>query len=115
MTVSDYLSNIPEPDRTALQDLRRTIAAAAPDAEETIAYGVPAFKLGGKALVSFVARPKHLSLILQSPDLMPSLQSDLAGYKVSGTTIHFTADQPLPHDLVTKLVSARLAEVKQGA
>ncbi|MDF2461593.1 MAG: hypothetical protein K0S68_996 [Candidatus Saccharibacteria bacterium] len=111
MTVDEYLSALPEADRTALEILHATIKHAVPEATETIAYQVPAFKVGGKALVSYMAKPKHLSLILQSPKLMPSLAKVLEGYKVSGTTIHFTADKPLPTELITKLVRARLAEV----
>jgi uncharacterized protein YdhG (YjbR/CyaY superfamily) len=107
--VDAYLAKVPERDRTALQKLRETIRSAAPKATEGISYQIPMFKHEG-ALVSFAAFKNHLSFILQSPPLMKTLTKDLEGYDVSGTTIRFTADKPLPAALVRKLVKARIAE-----
>jgi uncharacterized protein YdhG (YjbR/CyaY superfamily) len=107
--VDQYLAEVLGKDRAALEKLRKTIKAAAPKATEGISYQVPMFKHEGP-LVSFAAFKKHLSFILQSPPLMKTIAKDLEGYDVSGTTIRFTSDKPLPAALVRKLVKARIAE-----
>jgi uncharacterized protein YdhG (YjbR/CyaY superfamily) len=108
-TVDEYLAGVPEPDRAALEHLRTVIRAAAPGAEETIGYRMPAYKYRGP-LVFFAAFPHHLSLYGVSRPLLEAFRDDLAGFEVSGTTIHFLADRPLPDELVTRLVRARMQE-----
>ena len=100
--------------RKALEDLRRTIAKAAPGAVEGIGYGVPAFRYRGRPLVSFGAGKNHCSFYVQSPAVMDAHRDELAGYDTAKGTIRFTADKPLPKGLVTKLVEARLAETDAG-
>lgn len=107
--IYEYLAALPEQDREVLQQLRQTIKAAAPEATESIGYRIPAFKYHGP-LVSFAAFPDHLSFILQSPPLAEKYRDEVKPFTLSGTTIRFTADNPLPPALVTKLVKARMAE-----
>jgi uncharacterized protein YdhG (YjbR/CyaY superfamily) len=109
-TIDEFLASVPEDQRAALQQLRATIHAAQPGLEEAISYGVPAFKYKGKALVSMGAAKAHCSFYVQSLSVMKALAPDLAGYKTSGGTVRFTPKDPLPAELVTKLVKARLAE-----
>lgn len=109
-TVDEYLERLPADDRAALEDLRRKIRAAAPEAEETIAYQIPYYKERGSGLVSFGAAKKHCSLYVMSPDLVASLADELAPYEVAGATIRFKTDRPLPADLVRRLVHARIEE-----
>lgn len=108
-TVDEYLAGVPEPDRSALEHLRAVIRAAAPDAQERISYRMPAYAYRGP-LVFFAAFPHHLSLYGVSRTLIEAFRDDLAGFEVSGTTIHFSADRPLPDELVTRLVRARMQE-----
>lgn len=108
-TVDEYLAGVPEPDRSALAHLRTVIRAAAPGAEERISYRMPAYRYRGP-VVFFAAFPHHLSLFGVSRPLIEAFKDDLAGYDVSGTTIHFSADHLLPDDLVTRLVRARVEE-----
>ncbi len=108
-TVDEYLAGVPGPERAALEHLRAVIRAAAPGAEETIGYQMPAYKYHGP-LVFFAAFPHHLSLYGVSRPLLEAFGDDLAGFEVSGTTIHFTADHPLPDELVTRLVRARMQQ-----
>lgn len=105
-TVDEYLEGVPEPERGALAHLRAVIRAAAPGAEETISYRMPAYKYRGP-LVFFAAFPHHLSLYGVSRPLIEAFADELAGFEVSGTTIHFSADHPLPDELVTRLVRER--------
>lgn len=110
--VDAFLAVLPEDQRAALQALRRTIAAAAPGALEGINYGVPAFKYRGRPLVSFGAGKSHCSFYVQSPAVMNAHRGELAGYDTSKGTVRFPASGPLPEELVTKLVRARIAETE---
>jgi uncharacterized protein YdhG (YjbR/CyaY superfamily) len=101
--------------REALEDLRQTIATAAPDAVEAIGYGVPAFKYRGRPLVSFGGGKNHCSFYVQSPAVMEAYADELAGYDTAKGTIRFAPLEPLPADLVTKLVKARIAETDAAA
>lgn len=109
-TIDQFLASIPDAQRTALEDLRRTIREAAPDATEGINYGVPAFKLNGRPLVSFGAAKNHLALYVQSPGVMEAHAAELKGFETTKGSVHFSPDKPLPAALVTTLVKARIAE-----
>jgi uncharacterized protein YdhG (YjbR/CyaY superfamily) len=113
--VDAFLAGLPQEMREALEDLRRTIATAAPDAVEGIGYGVPAFKYRGRPLVSFGAGKNHCSFYVQSPAVMDAYQDELAGYDTAKGTIRFAPDKAPPADLVTKLVKARIAETDAAA
>ncbi len=109
------LAALPEDARKALEALRRTIAAAAPEAVETISYGVPAFKYRGRPLVSFAAAKNHCSFYVQSPAVMDAHRGELAAYDTSKGTLRFAPDAPPPDALITKLVEARMAETDATA
>jgi uncharacterized protein YdhG (YjbR/CyaY superfamily) len=111
--VDEFLAKVPEPQRAALEDLRKVIRTAAPGATELINYGVPMLKLNGKNLVSFAAAKDHCSFYVQSPAVMNAHAAELTGFKTSKGTVQFTPDRPIPGDLVTKLVNARIAENEQ--
>ena len=108
-TVDEYLRGVPGRDWAALEHLRAVIRAAAPGAEERISDRMPAYMYRGP-LVFFAAFPHHLSLYGVSRPLLEAFREDLAGFEVSGTTIHFSADHPLPDELVTRLVRARMEQ-----
>jgi uncharacterized protein YdhG (YjbR/CyaY superfamily) len=108
--VDQYLAKIPDEARTALERLRRTIRAAAPNATEGFNYGIPAFKLHGRPLVSYAALKNHCSFFPMSPAVIDAHRKDLEPYDISKGTIRFHADNPLPAALVRKLVKARIAE-----
>jgi len=109
-----YLATLPEEVRVALERFRKITRAAAPDTTETISYRVPVFKLHGRPLVGFGAAKNHCSFFTMSSGMIPKLAQmrarELKGYEVSGATIHFTPDRPLPAALVTRLVKERIAE-----
>lgn len=109
--IDDYLKSLPARDRLALQDLRATIMNAAPEAKEGISYRIPVFNWNGP-LVFFAAFKNHLSLYVVSKHILEQLKPDLLPFKVSGTTIHFSASHPLPESLVTTIVRARIEENK---
>ena len=109
-STASYLAPLPEAQRTALLELRRWIVAAVPDAEELLNYGVPAFKLSGRPLVSFGAAKKHCAFYVQSPAVSAAFADRLAGLDTSPGTIRFTPDKPLSRELVEDLIAARIAE-----
>jgi uncharacterized protein YdhG (YjbR/CyaY superfamily) len=110
-TVEDYLATLPEDRRTAVNQLRETIRAAAPEATETIAYSMPAFRShGGQFLVSFAAYKVHYSLFPASGAVVAELGEELLPYLAGKGTIRFPANEPLPLATVAKVVKIRLAE-----
>jgi uncharacterized protein YdhG (YjbR/CyaY superfamily) len=109
-SVEDYLAALPEAQRAALEKLRKTIRAAAPEATETISYQMPAFKDQGRFLVSYAAFKNHCSLFPASNAVMEALGEELKPYFSGKGTLRFTADKPLPAALVKKIVKARIEE-----
>jgi 3-methyladenine DNA glycosylase AlkD/uncharacterized protein YdhG (YjbR/CyaY superfamily) len=108
-TIDDYLAALPAAQQRALTTLRKTIRAAAPQAEECISYGLAAFKQNGM-LVGFGATKNHCAFYLMSGTILDSFQNELVDYDLSKGTIRFAADEPLPARLVKTLVQARIAE-----
>ncbi len=108
-TVDEYISRYPPKVQKALGDLRKTIRAAAPRAEETISYSMPAYKYHGW-LVYFAAFKEHCSFFVASLALMKSMKKELELYGPKGATIHFSPDDPLPAPLVKKIVKLRMKE-----
>jgi len=107
-TVDDYLEKLSDDYRDALQNLRATIRSAAPDAEETISYGMPAYKYHGP-LVYMAAFNEHCSFFPGSSQIIKQFD-ELKAYRTSKGTIQFTVDKPLPKSLVKKIVKARMKE-----
>jgi uncharacterized protein YdhG (YjbR/CyaY superfamily) len=112
--VKAFLATVPEGAKATLATLREDILAAAPNATERIGYGVPAFYHRGRPLVSYGATKNHCAFYVQSPAVMESHASDVAGFDTSKGTIRFPADAPLPADLVAKLVAARILEIDEA-
>lgn len=111
--IDEYLDSVPEKERVVLSELRRTIRAAAPGAKESISYRMPAFSHHGP-LVFFAAFKDHLGFYGVSKKVLDTFSSELAPWRTSTTTLHFSADNPLPASLVTKIVKARLEENEAG-
>ena len=112
--VDEYLATMPEEARAALQELRKLIQAAAPDAKEAFVYGVPGFKLGGRPLAAYAGFKHHCGFYPMSPAVLGAHAEDLKHYDTSEGTIRFQPEEPLPSALVTKLVKARAAELQAG-
>ena len=104
------MAALPEGSRAALEKLRSTIKAAAPEATETISYRMPAFKVRGRILVYYAAFADHYSVYPASTAIMEVLGDELKPY-VTGKRNHpLDADIPIPVALVKKIVKARLEE-----
>lgn len=109
--VERYLAGLPASARKVLEDLRRLIKRAAPGIDERISYGTTVMFSRGYDVVGFVAQKTHLSFFTASPGLARAMKNEITRtHELSGATIHFSPDHPLPPALVTKIVKARLAE-----
>jgi len=98
------------PMRATLGQLRDTIIAIVPDAEQCISYGMPAFRLRGRTIAGFAAFKSHLSYVPHSGSVIPRLVKETEGYTKTQGSLHFPFDKPLPKKLVKKLLDARMAE-----
>jgi uncharacterized protein YdhG (YjbR/CyaY superfamily) len=112
--IDAYLATLPADQREALQRLRAQIAGLVPDAEETISYGMPAFKLRGRGLVWFAAWKAHCSIYPLTATFLEANADALKGYGRTKGSLHFTPEAPLPEALVERLVRARLADLEGG-
>jgi uncharacterized protein YdhG (YjbR/CyaY superfamily) len=109
ITIDDYISRFPEGVQNLLQKLRTVIKKAAPDAYETINYGIPTFKLGGN-LVHFAAFKNHIGFY-PTPSAIEVFKNELAPYDVSKGTVKFPLGKPIPFELVEEIVKYRVNEI----
>lgn len=107
--VDEYLARIPPKFRPALRRLRRVIRTAAPGAEELISYGMPAFRQDGM-LLYYAGFKDHCSLFVGSARTRQRFARELKAFETGKGTLQFTPENPLPEDLIVRLVKARLAE-----
>jgi uncharacterized protein YdhG (YjbR/CyaY superfamily) len=109
-TVDEYIAKFPKDVRDVLEELRRVIREAAPEAEEAMSYGMPAFKLHGKSLVYFAAWKSHVGFYPGGPSAIEAFKKELSPFKQSKGTVQFPLDKPIPFDLVRKIVEFRVKE-----
>lgn len=109
-TVEAYLAALTPERRARLEDLGRVARAAAPDAVETISYAMPALRLDGRFLVSWSAFKAHDSLFPASDRVVAELGDEVAPYVAGRGTLRFPLAQPLPLDLIGRIVAIRVAE-----
>ena len=105
-TIDDYIATFSPEEQAILQQMRQIIHEAAPEAEEAISYGMPTFKLHGN-LVHFAAYKHHIGFY-PTPSPIETFADELTPYKVSKGAIQFPKDQPLPLDLIRRIVENRV-------
>jgi uncharacterized protein YdhG (YjbR/CyaY superfamily) len=110
-----YISGFPETIQNLLQEVRTTIKRAAPEAEEVISYGMPAFRQNGM-LVWYAAFRNHIGFY-PIPSGINAFKEELSAFKGTKGSVHFPFDRPLPVDLISRIVSFRLNEnrIKESA
>ena len=110
-SVDEYLEALPELSRAVLQDVRAVLRESVPEGVESISYGIPTVKLGGTMLLSYAAFANHCSLFPASGDVMAALGDELAPYFAEKATLRFSPTDPIPRDLLERVVAVRVAEV----
>lgn len=106
--MDEYIENFPKDVQTILQKIRNTIQKEAPDATETISYGIPTFVQNG-SLVHFAAYAKHIGFYaLPSGNI--AFQKEISKYKFGKGSIQFPLNEPIPYVLIKKIVKFRIAE-----
>ena len=107
-SIDEYIASFPEDIQNILNDIRATIRAAAPEATEKISYQMPTFFLNGN-LVHFAAFKNHVGFY-PTPSGIDEFKAELSKYKGSKGSIQFPIDQPVPLDLIAKIVKYRISE-----
>jgi uncharacterized protein YdhG (YjbR/CyaY superfamily) len=110
MTADDYIEQFPSDVRERLETMRRTIRELAPDAEESMAYGMLAYKLHGKPLVYFAGYKNHIGFYA-TPNGHEAFKTEFAEYKQGKGSVQFPFDQPLPRSLIARVVAYRIEQI----
>ncbi len=111
-TIDEYIADFPKPIQEILEKIRAVIKQAAPGAKETISYQMPAFKLK-KNLVFFAAFKNHIGFY-PTPSGIDEFKEELSKYKQGKGSIQFPLDEPIPYDLIEKIVKYRVKLLSGG-
>lgn len=106
--IDEYIAGFPPDLQEILEQIRMTIRNAAPDAEETISYQLPTFRLKGN-LVHFGAFKKHIGFYPASSGIA-QFEKELSAYEGAKGSVRFPLDQPIPFDLISEIVKFRVRE-----
>jgi len=106
--IDEYIASFPKDVQEILEKIRTTIRAAAPDAEEAIKYQIPTFVLKGN-LIHFAAFKNHIGLY-PAPRAIEEFKEELSDYEGAKGTVRFPLDQPIPFDLISRIVKFRVQD-----
>lgn len=108
-SIDEYIGTFPKDIQKILEEVRATIKAVAPDAEETISYQIPAFKLNGMYIAHFSAWKNHIGMY-PIPSGSEAFNKELSKYKAAKSSLNFAIDKPMPLKLISKIVKLRIAD-----
>lgn len=109
-TVEDYFALLPAKVVPLMEEVREAVLAALPEAEEVIAYDMPTYRIGLRTVIHFAAWKRHYSLYPVGKLVLETLGDELAGLEIDKSTIKFPLDEPVPADLISKIVKLRARE-----
>jgi uncharacterized protein YdhG (YjbR/CyaY superfamily) len=107
--VDEYIAEFQENIQIILEQVRSTIRQTAPDAIESIGYGMPAYKLNGRPLVYFAGYKSHIGFYA-TPTGHLAFAHELSKYKQGKGSVQFPLDQPIPYELIAQIVAFRAVE-----
>jgi uncharacterized protein YdhG (YjbR/CyaY superfamily) len=107
-SIDEYIAEFPSGTQKVLEQLRALIRASAPDATETISYAIPTFDLNGRHLVHFAGYDRHVGFYPTGSGI-EAFKAELTPYKSAKGSVQFPLDQPLPTDLIRRMVESRVA------
>jgi uncharacterized protein YdhG (YjbR/CyaY superfamily) len=110
--MDDYLNGLPPAQNAALARVRAIVERIAPEAEQGVSYGMPAFLYAGRPLLGLRAAKKHLSVFPFSPAAVEAVKDRLPGFDLSKGTIRFSPESPVPEDVLADVVRARKQEIE---
>jgi len=110
--IDEYIAEFPPEVRAVLEQVRALIHATAPEAVETISYAMPTFDLRGKHLVYFAAFAHHIGFYPTGSGTA-AFKDEITSYKSAKGSIQFPLDQPMPTDLIRRIVEFRVSEVER--
>ena len=113
-SIDEYILDFPDEVQAILNQIRTTIRQAAPNAEESISYGMPAYKTYGKPLVYFAGFKNHIGFYA-TPTGHAEFAKELSKYKQGKGSVQFPIDQPMPLDLIFQIVEFRVFENQEKA
>lgn len=113
-TIDEYAAGFPRDVQDILAKIRQTVRKAAPGAEETIRYRMPAFNWHGRYLIYFAAYKRHIGLY-PAPLGDAELQEEMAPYQSGKGTLRFPLDRPIPYGLIARVVKHRMEENRARA
>lgn len=108
-SIDDYIAQFPATTQTILEELRALVRATAPEATETISYAIPTFDLNRKHLVHFAGYDKRVGLY-PAPSGLEAFKEELSHYKSGKGSVQFPLGEPLPTNLIRRIVEFRVAE-----
>ena len=108
-TIASYFAKVPETSQKRMQQIRALILEKAPEAQESISYGMPAYKTNGKPLIYFAAFKNHIGLYA-TPSGHTHFADALSQYKQGKGSVQFPNEQPLPLDLIAEIIAFRVEE-----
>lgn len=107
-SVDEYINLFPQTTQARLHQIRQMIKTIAPQASESISYAIPAYKINGRAFMYFAAYDSHISLHPVPSNIEPELKSQIAPHIKGKGTLQFPLNQPLPIDLINKIIYSLL-------
>jgi len=110
--IEGYISNFPKEVQPLLQEIRKAIQEAAPEAKEDIKYGIPTFRFRGN-LVHFAAYDTHIGFY-PTPSGIAAFKDELSKFELGKGTVRFPLDSPIPLELIKKIVEFRVKEQGQA-
>jgi len=113
-SIDEYIADFPEEIQSLLNQVRSIVKQAAPDAEESIGYGMPAYKTHGRPLVYFAAFKNHIGFYA-TPTGHAEFAKELSKYKQGKGSVQFPIDQPIPLELIFQIVEFRVVENMEKA
>jgi len=112
-TVDDYIGSFPKDVQVVLESVRETIRHAAPTCDETISYQIPTIRLNGRYILSFAAWKHHVGLY-PVPAVDAAVEQALAPYRAAKATVRFPLREPIPYQLIERLVALRVEQQSES-
>lgn len=110
--VDEYMARLPQDRRAVMEQIRRAITETAPEAREVIAYNMPAVRLGDRFLASYEAYKEHYSIFPWTERMTAEIGDELRPFISGKGTLRFPAKDPIPIELVRRIIEIRLGEVR---